>query len=152
PGRAEGRAREEAPRFVSVTAASPGINERERPMLLMLEDNAERVQRFTATLQVIDPALRLLVWRSAKQMIREVLPYLSDARVISLDHDLEPLEGEREDPGDGLEVVKFLVSQPVVRPILIHSSNVQRSSWMAGELELAGWPYRSVAPIGDDWI
>ena len=31
-------------------------------MLLMLEDNAERVQRFTEPLRTIAPGLPLLVW------------------------------------------------------------------------------------------
>jgi hypothetical protein len=120
-------------------------------MLLMLEDNAERVQRFTEVLQAIDPGLPLMVWRDAKAMIREVGSYLSSARVISLDHDLEPLDDGR-DPGDGLEVVKFLVAQPVVCPVIIHTSNGQRATWMEGEFELAGWRYWRVAPLGDDWV
>jgi hypothetical protein len=120
-------------------------------MLLMLEDNAERVQRFTEALRAVDPALPLMVWRDARAMVREAVPYLPAARVISLDHDLEPLEGA-PDPGDGLEVVKFLVSQPLVRPVIIHSSNGERSRWMAGEFELAGWPFWRVAPLGEDWV
>ena len=120
-------------------------------MLLMLEDDAERVQRFTDTLRVIDPALPLLVWRDARAMVREVGPHLAAARVISLDHDLEAPPGA-PDPGDGLEVVRFLVSQPVVRPVIIHSSNGERSTWMAGELELAVWPFWRVAPLGEDWV
>src|SRR5205807_7476917 len=99
-------------------------------MLLMLEDNAERVQRFTQALRAIDPGLPLLIWRDAKAMIREVGWHLPTARVISLDHDLEPLDGG-SDPGDGLEVVRFLVSQPIVCPVIIHTSNRERSSWMA---------------------
>lgn len=120
-------------------------------MLLMLEDDAERVQRFTETLHVIDPGLTLLVWRDAKAMIREVGVHLPNARVISLDHDLESLDGG-SDPGDGLEVVKFLVAQPVVCPVIIHTSNGQGASWMAGEFELAGWRSWRVAPLGDDWV
>lgn len=121
------------------------------PMLLMLEDNAERIQRFTTALRAIAPALPLMVWRDARVMIHEIEPHLPSARLISLDHDLEPLDGG-PDPGDGLDVVKFLVSQPVIRPVVIHFSNVERTNWMAGEFELAGWPFWGVAPLGDDWV
>lgn len=120
-------------------------------MLLMLEDDAERVRRFTATLHDIDPALPLIVWRDAQTMIREVNQHLPEAKIISLDHDLEPLDGS-PDPGDGLDVVKYLVSQPVVRPVIIHTSNRERSTWMAGEFDLAGWRHWRVAPLGDNWI
>jgi hypothetical protein len=120
-------------------------------MILMLEDDAERVQRFIEALRSIDPGLPLLLWRDARVMIREVAEHLPRARLISLDHDLEPLDGG-PDPGDGYEVVKFLVSQPVVRPVIIHTSNVVRSTWMAGEFDLAGWRHWRVAPLGEDWI
>jgi hypothetical protein len=120
-------------------------------MLLMLEDDADRVRRFTAALHAIDPELPLLVWRDARAMIRESGPHLPAARLISLDHDLEPVDGG-PGPGDGLEVVKFLVSQPVVCPVIIHTSNGERSTWMAGEFDLAGWRHWRVAPLGEDWI
>src|SRR5262245_6001621 len=80
-------------------------------MLLMLEDNAERVQRFMETLHAIDPGITLLVWRDAKTMIREVGPHLPAARVISLDHDLEPLDDGR-DPGDGLDQQRLAIHTP----------------------------------------
>lgn len=121
-------------------------------MLLILEDNSERIERFTTTLKTIDPALRLVVWRSAWSMMDEAATFLPQARLISLDHDLEPIEGDDRDPGDGLEVAKFLVAQSVRCPVIIHSSNTERSTWMAGEFELARWQYKSVAPIGEDWI
>ncbi|HEY7325998.1 MAG TPA: cyclic-phosphate processing receiver domain-containing protein [Gemmataceae bacterium] len=120
-------------------------------MLLMLEDNKERLERFAAVLQGIDPSLPIRVWRDAHAMIREAGPLLESALLISLDHDLEEEPGA-SDPGDGYMVVKWLVSQQVVRPVILHSSNVERSSWMAGEFDLAGWRHWRVAPLGDDWI
>ncbi len=120
-------------------------------MLLLLEDNSERLERFTETLRAIDPRLPLRAWRDARVMIREVGPLLPFATFLSLDHDLEPEPGA-PDPGDGLEIVKFLVSQPVIRPVIIHSSNAERSRWMGGEFDLAGWDHWRVFPLGDDWI
>ena len=121
-------------------------------MILMLEDDRERIDRFTATLYALAPSMALRVWRSARRMICEVEPFLSAARIISLDHDLEPDEGEVEDPGDGIEVAKFLAARPPSCPVIIHSSNRSRSDWMIGEFELGRWKYARVAPIGDDWI
>jgi hypothetical protein len=119
------------------------------PCILLLEDNSERIERFRDA--VLDSTLEIAIWCDANAMIREVAGRLPSARIISLDHDLERPEG-KSDPGDGLMVGKYLVSQPVKCPVIIHSSNTERSNWMAGEFELAGWPYCKVAPIGDDWI
>src|SRR5262249_32578964 len=118
-------------------------------MLLMLEDDDERIKRFTDSVKSIDPSLRLVIWRSAKRMVREIEPFLATARLISLDHDLEPTEGEEEDPGDGIDVARFLAEQSPVCTVIVHSSNGTRAEWMIGELELGGWNYKRVAPIGD---
>jgi hypothetical protein len=120
-------------------------------MILMLEDNAERIEQFKAVLRLIGPSLELKVWRDAHRMIDEVAPWLPQAKLISLDHDLEPEIGD-PDPGDGVMVAKFLVSQPIVRPVVIHSSNSERARWMEGDFELAGWRTWRAVPLGDDWI
>jgi hypothetical protein len=121
-------------------------------MLLMLEDDDDRIGRFRATLAAIDPTLRLVVWRDARAMIRALEEFLPRARLISLDHDLEPIPGEGADPGTGVDVAKFLAARPPSCPVIIHSSNTQRSRWMAGEFELAGWKYKMAPPIGEDWV
>jgi hypothetical protein len=108
-------------------------------MLLMLEDDGERIERFTETLKAIDPTLPLVIWRSAKKMIRGLETFLPSARLISLDHDLEPQPGDDEDPGDGIEVARFLAERTPVCPVIVHSSNGMRSDWMIGEFELGGW-------------
>lgn len=120
-------------------------------MLLMLEDNSERIERFTKVLHDLDPEMTLRVWRDAHQMMREAGPLLSSAVLISLDHDLEAASGE-PDPGDGYMVAKWLTAQGIVRPVIVHSSNGERSSWMAGEFDLSGWKHWRVAPLGDDWV
>src|SRR6476469_5957635 len=117
----------------------------------MLEDSAERLERFAAVLRHLDPELPLRVWRDAHAMVREAGPLLPSARLISLDHDLEPTTGE-SDPGDGYMVAQWLVTQPVVRPVIVHTSNGERSSWMAGAFDLGGWRHWRVIPFGDDWI
>lgn len=121
-------------------------------MILMLEDDPERIERFRIATRRIDPSLSLHVWRDAYQMSRELESHLAAARLISLDHDLEALPGDASDLGDGLLVVKALSQRAQQCPVIIHSSNGTRSDWMAGEFELAGWTYRRVAPIGERWI
>ena len=66
-------------------------------MLLMLEDDAERIDRFTRTLTRVNATLDLRIWRSAWTMLREAPPLLPAARLICLDHDLEPLDGDATD-------------------------------------------------------
>jgi hypothetical protein len=117
----------------------------------MLEDNGERLERFAAVLRDLAPDLPLRVWRDAHAMIREAGPLLRATVLISLDHDLEAEAGQ-PDPGDGYMVAQWLVSQPVIRPVIVHSSNGERSSWMAGAFDLAGWRHYRVAPLGDDWV
>lgn len=121
-------------------------------MVLMLEDDADRIRRFTLALRRIEPGLPLLVWRDAHRMSREVGDHFASARLISLDHDLEPEPGDPPDLGDGVAIAKALVVHRQPCPVIIHSSNRTRSEWMAGEFELAGWSYRRVAPIGERWI
>jgi len=120
-------------------------------VILLLEDNADRVQRLKAAAARLDPAITVRVWRDARAMISEVAQELIAARLICLDHDLDPsVPGHY--PGHDLDVAKFLVTQPVIRPVLIHSSNSDRARMMQGEFELAGWPCERVVPIGDDWV
>jgi hypothetical protein len=120
-------------------------------VLLMLEDNRERIERFVAVLRALDAELPLRVWRNAHAMIREAGPLLSSAALVSLDHDLDAEPGG-SDPGDGYQVAQWLVTQAVVRPVIVHTSNGERASWMAGAFDLAGWRHYRVIPLGDDWV
>src|SRR6476620_9093840 len=123
-----------------------------RAMLLMLEDNAERIERFRAVLAGFAPAPTLRVWRDAWSMIREAPALLPQARLISLDHDLDPEEGSSAAPGTGWDVAQVLAALPPVCPVIIHTSNGQRGTWMMGEFDLGGWEYHRVPALGDDWI
>jgi CheY-like chemotaxis protein len=118
------------------------------PVVLMLEDEAERLDRFRVVAARL--GVELVVWRDARRMIAELASHLSSAALISLDHDLIPLHDA--DPGDGLEVVKHLATLPPVCPVIIHTSNGRGADAMEGELDLAGWTHHRVAPLGDDWI
>jgi hypothetical protein len=128
-----------------------GMNATRRAFLI-LEDNEERIARFAAVLHAVDPGVDLYVWQSARKMAREMNGLLRRTALISLDHDLDLLPGQTEDPGDGLELVRSLVLRPPCGPVIVHTSNVFRSHTMVQELADAGWQVRRVAPIGNRWI
>ena len=119
-----------------------------RPVVLMLEDDAERLERFRAI--AVRLGVDLITWPNAHLMLGEIGALLSGATLIALDHDLEPTGPN--DPGDGLMVAKHLATLPPACPVVIHTSNGVRGDAMEGEFELAGWTYHRVPPFGDDWI
>ena len=120
-------------------------------MILILEDNDDRTRRFIATAGAIAPGVPVRVWRIAHAMIDDLLDTLEHARLISLDHDLNQLPCEA-DPGCGYDVVKLMAELIPCCPVIIHTSNGERGSWMEGELTRAGWTYDRVYPFGDDWF
>ncbi len=71
--------------------------------------------------------------------------------LICLDHDLNPVVGEG-DPGDGLDLARFLAPLRLACPVLIHSSNGDRATRMVGEFQLQDWHVETVLPLGADWI
>ena len=121
-------------------------------MIYVLEDNEERVSRFRAVTSSVAPGMAIRVWRDAHAMIRDLTDCLGDARVISLDHDLVRLPTDPDDPGTGYEVVQLLAKLIPCCPVIVHTSNGERGSWMIAELSRAGWAYHRVYPFGDDWI
>jgi hypothetical protein len=121
-------------------------------MLLLLEDNAERIERFAAVLRALEPPLPFQVWRNAWHMIRDMEVFLAQAHVLSLDHDLDPEEGDESDPGTGWDVTRYLAARKPACPVIIHTSNGERATWMEGEFERGGWIYQRVPPLGEDWI
>src|SRR4051794_30918616 len=120
--------------------------------ILVLEDDPERVQRFRARFAALSPQMRVEIWRDAKKMVRECGAYLHQCALICLDHDLMPEAGGPPDPGDGLEVAKFLAPLRPQCPILIHSSNSDRAYQMLGEFQLHSCEVATILPLGADWI
>ena len=120
-------------------------------MILMLEDDAERLRRFRRVLRKERLLVGFRVWRDAERMIAEISTCLPGATLLSLDHDLEP-DTDGRDPGDGLMVARYLGELTPCCPVIVHSSNRERAEWMSGEFELGGWDVHRVAPLGEDWI
>jgi FixJ family two-component response regulator len=128
------------------------IHSKSRRIVLILEDDLGRTERFKAVLSRLGADFEVKVWRNAKKMIRELDDYLKTCVLISLDHDLNHVEAGGSDPGDGLDVAKFLALRTPVCPVIVHTSNISRSEAMMGELELAGWTVKRIGPIGEDWV
>lgn len=117
-------------------------------VILMLEDDFERLDRFEAVAAKL--GAELVSWADANVMLAELAPHLPTADLISLDHDLFPFRDI--DPGDGLDVAKHLAALKPACPVIVHTSNRVRGDMMMGEFELAGWEHHRVPPLGDDWI
>ncbi len=120
--------------------------------ILLLEDNDERIAGFERAVAGLPAAYELKVWRDAQSMRRQCEACFASAALISLDHDLNPAPGATGDPGTGLDVAKFLAECRPVCPVIIHSTNSDRSWSMHNELRFADWIVDKVGPIGSDWI
>jgi hypothetical protein len=121
-------------------------------VILILEDNADRVRDFLATAATVAPELPVRVWGNAPDMTGDLIDALELATLISLDHDLISPAGDPSDPGTGYDVAKLLGELIPCCPVIVHTSNADRGGWMSGELVRGGWRVRRVYPYGDDWI
>lgn len=121
-------------------------------MIGILEDDDVRLSGFREALKDLGP----VVYRdSAPDFVCWLRENLASLRLLSLDHDLglsREVDGKRVDPGEGMHVVDFLVTQPPVCPVIVHSSNVVRSPLMVQRLLDAGWSAERIVPLGGDWI
>jgi hypothetical protein len=86
-------------------------------LLIMLEDDRERLDRFSRILFGCVPRATLLHWRSAHEFIAEYPRLPESPRLIALDHALFVDDPNDPDPGDGRDVAVFLTTQPPNSPI-----------------------------------
>src|SRR5688572_18291660 len=108
-------------------------------MILILEDNDERVRQFRAAAAAVAPGVPVRIWRAAPEMIAELPGCLPNASLLSLDHDLNPVSADAADPGCGYDVAILLEDLPPCCPVIIHTSNGERRTWMEGALSLGRW-------------
>lgn len=119
---------------------------------MILEDDADRVREFERAVGTLGSHFKLCLWRDAPTMKAKCSELLADTCLISLDHDLAPLNNRSRDPGTGLEVAEFLSRLKPVCPVIVHTSNHERRWSMHNEFRFAGWNAEIVPPIGGDWI
>ena len=126
--------------------------------IAILEDNAERWQAMQACLADRYSDCEVVWRRSAPEMIAWFLENFDRTIAVSLDHDLEPLEGGPDDPGTGRDVSNWLCKQPPSGPILIHSTNVPAAQAMESDLAETGWrvdhitPYEDLLWVREAWL
>jgi hypothetical protein len=120
-------------------------------LILILEDNQERRAGFVTVLKAVAPDCEICFWDNARLMVEESVACLHDAKLISLDHDLNEV-ADSEDARDGLLVAEFLARRTPSCPVVVHSSNYERSHSMVNELDYGGWQVERVGPVCADWI
>jgi ADP-ribosylglycohydrolase len=128
------------------------VKSKEMKILLLLEDNSERIEAFQTAVRELGHDWQIKIWRDAHTMVAECEDFFCKTHFISLDHDLNLQPGATRDPGTGVEVAKLLASHFSFCPIVIHSTNADRAWSMHNELRFGGWTVERVGPIGEDWV
>lgn len=123
-----------------------------RNIIILLEDNSDRVDRFNSAVGQLGAGYTLAVWRDAARMMAECHECLAEGALISLDHDLTKEDEASPDPGDGVQVAEFLARLPMLCPVILHTSNSERVWSMHNAFRFGGWDAEQVMPFGDEWI
>ena len=120
--------------------------------VLILEDKPERQAEFERLAPMLGEQFEVRIWDDANRMREECEPFLPNAALISLEHDLDPKPGACLDPGTGLDMAKFLAEKKPVCPVIVHTMNTDRCFSILNELRFADWRVDRVGPIGERWI
>ncbi|MFY9252351.1 MAG: cyclic-phosphate processing receiver domain-containing protein [Fuerstiella sp.] len=121
-------------------------------LLLMLEDDHDRIARFRAIVARHHPNAVLTIARTAPEFKSAYWSLTETPDLICLDHDLFTDSPDDPDPGDGRDVSSFLTTQMAKCPALIHSTNSVAADSMMFSMRDAGWIVDRISPIGEDWI
>jgi len=121
-----------------------------RPYVLILEDSQDRADRFLKATSLIDCRPKVVVLPDVASFLKHYEKVEGEIDLISLDHDL--YSDVIDDPGDGVQVAKYLACRDIKCPVLIHTSNSDRGRMMQGDLDLGGWEAMRVPAIGESWI
>ena len=119
---------------------------------MILEDKPEHKAEFERLAPTLGEEFEVLIWDDANRMRNECERFLSRAALISLEHDLDPKPGACIDPGNGLDMARFLAEKPPVCPVIVHTSNTDRSFSILNELRFADWRVDRVGQVGQQWI
>ena len=121
-------------------------------LILMLEDESDRLTRFDSAISKLGEAVEWRHWRTAEEFIAGFKSTDRPPGLICLDHDLFTDHPDDPDPGDGRDVAEFMATQPPCCHVIIHSSNAHAADSMFFTLSDANWDVEKIAPLGQDWI
>ena len=125
--------------------------------IVILEDNPDRRAAMSDVLADLFPRAVVEYFAVAQRMIEHLdSTGLYDVALISLDNDLDMVtsdDGRLVDPGDGIEVAKWLMTRPPVVPVLVHTTNTMAGDQIDELLGSNGWSHSRVIPYdGESWI
>ncbi len=122
------------------------------PIILILEDNEERIADFSRAVEKLGNGFEARIFRDVSGFAQEWEACAATVGLISLDHDLNPIPGAKRDPGTGLDAAVMLGDCLPACPVLVHSTNTDRVYSMLNELRFSGWIVDRVAPLSGPWI
>jgi hypothetical protein len=121
-------------------------------LLLMLEDDHDRISRFRAIVARHHPDVVLKIARTSPEFETEYCLLNDTPDLICLDHDLFTDSTDEPDPDDCRDVSAFLNTRLAKCPARIHSTNAHGAGSMMFSMLDAGWTVDRIAVIGDDGI
>lgn len=124
--------------------------------IVILEDNEDRRMAMGRVIADRFPAHIVEYFAASGRMIQHLSnTSLYDVSLVSLDNDLEMIDenGSLVEPGDGLEVARWLAEQPAVCPVIVHTTNTGAGDGMMELFAETGWIRDRVVPYdGEAWI
>jgi hypothetical protein len=125
--------------------------------IAILEDDEQRVAAMRGWLEDRLYMYEHQIFSRADRMIEWLADQLKRVAVISLDHDLEPIDAisrlETDNPGTGRIVAEYLAMKAPQCPVVLHSTNRPAVQGMRQVLEDADWKVDTVLPYGDlAWV
>ncbi|MFA5802045.1 MAG: cyclic-phosphate processing receiver domain-containing protein [Thermoleophilia bacterium] len=125
-------------------------------LIVVLEDDLRRIEALRNVVELHLGGVSCKVFDSAHVMVYWLKEHISEVCLISLDHDLGPnriIDGNVHDPGSGMEVVDYLITNRPSCPVIIHSSNSNAVQRMKSALDASGWKSECIVPFDDlSWI
>jgi hypothetical protein len=125
-------------------------------LLLLLEDNPDRLRPMLEVLALMLPRHRVQVEDDASSAINWFATNQAYVELISLDHDLDSVprhEAVLVDHGCGRDVSRFLATCVPSCPVIVHTTNVMAGTDMQLDLRRAGWIDFRVYPFdGHAWV